>query len=125
MTHDPSDGFVRSFQRRISDFGFRHSLVIRISSFVVRLLTLAIRAYQLVLSPAQALLFGSTGGCRFTPSCSRYAQAALREHGALAGSALAVRRICRCHPWCDGGYDPVPTRAVQPSDAVKSVIKIS
>ncbi len=80
----------------------------RHSSFVIQVLTLAIRAYQLALSPAQTFLFGPTAGCRFTPSCSRYALDAVREHGALAGGVLAAKRICRCHPWSDGGHDPVP-----------------
>ena len=78
------------------------------SSFVIRLLTLAIRAYQLTVSPAQIFLFGSAGGCRFTPSCSQYAMEAVQEHGALAGLVLAARRICRCHPWGGCGHDPVP-----------------
>ena len=47
-------------------------------------------------------------GCRFEPTCSAYALQALREHGAAGGSYLASRRILRCHPWCDGGLDPVP-----------------
>ncbi len=81
---------------------------IRHSSFVIRLLTLAIRAYQLTISPAQVFLFGPTGGCRFTPSCSQYAMDAVHAHGALAGGALAAKRICRCHPWGDCGHDPVP-----------------
>lgn len=46
--------------------------------------------------------------CRFAPSCSAYAQEALRIHGVRRGAALALRRICRCHPWGGMGYDPVP-----------------
>jgi len=91
-------------------FGLRHSLVISASSLVIRLLTLAIRAWQLTISPAQTFLFGPTGGCRFTPSCSQYAMDAVRAHGALAGGALAAKRICRCHPWGGCGHDPVPEK---------------
>ena len=69
-----------------------------------------IRAYRLVLSPAQVFLFGPDAGCRFTPTCSAYALEAVREHGAIAGSALSARRICRCHPWGDCGHDPVPKK---------------
>jgi uncharacterized protein len=83
---------------------------VRHSSFVIRLLTLAIRIYQLTISPAQLFLFGPAGGCRFTPTCSQYAAEAVREHGALAGGALAARRICRCHPWGGCGHDPVPQK---------------
>ena len=46
--------------------------------------------------------------CRFVPSCSEYAAEALREHGGVKGSWLALRRIGRCHPWGGSGYDPVP-----------------
>lgn len=67
-----------------------------------RLLALPIRAYRYWLSP----WLGSA--CRFEPTCSVYALEALERHGALAGSALAARRVLRCHPWCDGGLDPVP-----------------
>jgi len=81
------------------------------SSLVIRLLIFAIRAYQLTISPAQTFLFGANTGCRFTPTCSQYAMDAVRAHGALAGGALAAKRICRCHPWGGCGHDPVPEKA--------------
>jgi len=93
-----------------SAFGLRHYLVIMVSSLVIRALTLLIRAYQLTISPALTLLFGPTGGCRFTPTCSQYALEAVRRHGAVAGGWLATKRICRCHPWGEGGHDPVPPK---------------
>ena len=64
-----------------------------------------VRLYQLVLSPVLP------PRCRFLPSCSDYALEALATHGALAGAALAVRRLLRCHPWGGSGYDPVPPAA--------------
>jgi uncharacterized protein len=67
-----------------------------------RFLMGVVQAYRLLLSP----WLGS--GCRFSPTCSAYALTALERHGAAYGSALAVWRIARCHPWCDGGLDPVP-----------------
>jgi len=72
------------------------------------ILIFAIRAYRWTISPAQVFLFGSTGGCRFTPTCSNYALDAVRERGALTGTVLAAKRICRCHPWGGCGHDPVP-----------------
>lgn len=48
--------------------------------------------------------------CRFHPTCSVYAIAALRTHGILRGGALSVWRLLRCHPWSQGGVDPVPER---------------
>jgi putative membrane protein insertion efficiency factor len=75
------------------------------------LLIALIRVYQLTLSPLQAYFIGGNGGCRFTPSCSAYAADALREHGAVAGTVLAAKRICRCHPWGGCGHDPVPPKS--------------
>ena len=46
--------------------------------------------------------------CRFQPTCSQYAEEALRRHGAFRGGWLMMRRISRCHPWGGAGYDPVP-----------------
>ena len=63
---------------------------------------LAIEAYRVALAP----LVG--GHCRFWPSCSAYAEEAIRLHGARRGCALALRRLLRCQPFCRGGIDPVP-----------------
>jgi putative membrane protein insertion efficiency factor len=67
-----------------------------------RLLVWLLRAYQLLVSP----MLGPS--CRFYPTCSNYAIEALKLHGAARGGWLAVRRVCRCHPWNAGGNDPVP-----------------
>jgi len=69
---------------------------------IARLLIGLVRAYRYLLSP----WWGAQ--CRFSPTCSQYAIEALRRHGARKGSALALRRISRCHPWHAGGFDPVP-----------------
>lgn len=66
------------------------------------LLSLPIHLYRWTLSPLLPR------ACRFYPSCSAYALTALSVHGALKGSALTVGRLCRCHPFNDGGLDPVP-----------------
>jgi len=85
------------------------------SSLVIRVLATVIRIYQLIISPAQTFLFGPTAGCRFTPSCSQYAIDVIRSRGAISGSWLAARRICRCHPFGSCGHDPVPQKNLQPS----------
>lgn len=65
-------------------------------------LKILIRAYQLLLSP----LLGPS--CRFYPSCSHYGLEAIEQHGAMRGTWLTIKRISRCHPWHEGGFDPVP-----------------
>ena len=67
-----------------------------------RLLVGLVLTYRFALKPWLG------NACRFEPTCSAYALQALRQHGALAGSALATGRLLRCHPWCAGGDDPVP-----------------
>jgi putative membrane protein insertion efficiency factor len=67
-----------------------------------KLLMLLIRGYQIGISP----MLGAR--CRFHPSCSSYTHTAVQRFGVMHGTWLGLRRICRCHPFCDGGYDPVP-----------------
>jgi uncharacterized protein len=78
----------------------------QISAFLLRVpqgvLIGLVKGYRLLLSPA----LGSA--CRFEPSCSSYSLQALQQHGAAAGSYLTLRRLARCHPWCEGGMDPIP-----------------
>ncbi|MEI7905897.1 MAG: membrane protein insertion efficiency factor YidD [Bacteroidota bacterium] len=62
-----------------------------------------IRVYQMVISP-----FLPANSCRFFPTCSTYTLECIQKHGALKGSLLGVKRICKCHPYHEGGYDPVP-----------------
>jgi len=69
---------------------------------LARLMIALIRLYQRLLSP----LLGNV--CRFEPSCSRYAVACLQTHGALRGGLLSAVRLCKCHPFHPGGFDPPP-----------------
>jgi putative membrane protein insertion efficiency factor len=70
-----------------------------------RTLMLLVQGYRYCLKPWLG------NACRFEPSCSAYALQALERHGALAGSAVSAGRLLRCHPWCEGGLDPVPEHA--------------
>jgi len=65
---------------------------------------LLIRFYQAAISPY------TPAACRFSPTCSSYSLEALQVHGLLKGSWLSVKRIGKCHPWGDSGYDPVPKK---------------
>ena len=64
-----------------------------------------IRLYQMIVSP-----FLPANTCRFFPTCSAYTIEAIQIHGVLKGSVLGCKRICKCHPYHDGGYDPVPEK---------------
>lgn len=69
---------------------------------MTRLVDALLRVYQLLARPLMV------PACRFAPSCSDYARAALASHGTARGLALAARRLLRCHPLNAGGWDPVP-----------------
>ena len=76
----------------------------KIIDVIVKCLILIIRTYQYLLSP----LVGQS--CRFHPSCSFYAIDAFKIHGLTYGCYLTLRRLFRCHPWCQGGLDPIPEK---------------
>ena len=82
----------------------QHAGSSRNKTVMKKILLFIIRSYQVLLSP----FLGQR--CRFEPTCSRYAAEAIDRHGPARGSWLAIKRISRCHPFCDGGYDPVPPR---------------
>jgi len=73
-----------------------------VSRALARVLIFFVRVWQMTLSP----FLGSS--CRFHPSCSAYAAEALERHGVWHGGQLTVRRLSRCHPFHEGGLDPVP-----------------
>ncbi|WP_111498477.1 MULTISPECIES: membrane protein insertion efficiency factor YidD [Marinobacter] len=73
-----------------------------------QLVLLPVRFYRYAISPLMA------SHCRHYPTCSSYALEAIERHGILRGGYLTLRRLLRCHPWCAGGYDPVPPTAGTP-----------
>jgi len=76
------------------------------------ILIFGVRLYRWIISPAKACIFGPLARCRFTPTCSEYTVEAIKSHGALAGTWLGAKRICRCHPWGGCGDDPVPEKKI-------------
>ena len=71
-------------------------------AFIRKIFIFPIRIYQNCISPLYP------ARCRFYPSCSEYAALAIEKHGVVRGIWLGIKRICRCNPWCEGGFDPVP-----------------
>ena len=72
--------------------------------FIIYIVVIPIKAYQLILSP----LFGPS--CRFQPTCSTYAIEALKKHGVIQGLWLTIKRLVKCNPWGGQGFDPVPEK---------------
>ncbi len=80
------------------------------ATFLTQNLTLAlIRAYQKTLSPDHGFLkyFYPHGACIYRPTCSEYAYDAIKRHGVIKGIWLSLKRLGRCHPWHEGGFDPI------------------
>ena len=71
-------------------------------NFFARIVSAPVVAYRYLVSPL------TPPSCRFAPTCSEYALAAIAGHGAMRGLWLALRRVMRCHPWGGHGFDPVP-----------------
>ena len=78
-----------------------------------KILILLIRFYQKFISP----MFPAK--CRFYPTCSQYTLEAVKEHGAIKGTYLGIKRILKCHPFHEGGYDPVPKKENKNSEGKK------
>lgn len=83
-----------------------------------KVLVMMIRGYQILISP----LLGHR--CRFLPSCSQYAMEAINTQGSFKGLYLATKRICKCHPFHPGGFDPVPGTDPVPSQSHSETKKI-
>jgi putative membrane protein insertion efficiency factor len=87
---------------------FPTTLFARLASLPARALLGLVWVYQRAVSPVLPAVFGPSCGCRFYPTCSHYAAEALRTHGALAGTWLALKRLAKCTPRHPGGIDLVP-----------------
>ena len=72
-----------------------------------------LRALRLLLAPFESMVSVTPRLCKYEPTCSHYAEQAVRRHGVARGLALAGWRVLRCNPWSHGGYDPVPGEDVE------------
>ena len=97
----------------------RRRVVDALRTFVLRLVSAPIRLYQSLISPALP------PRCKYEPSCSAYALAALRAHGVMRGSILAIWRLVRCNPFSHGGYDPVEAQTLFRSDRPRMEIPMT
>jgi len=86
----------------------------QLTQWLKQALILLVRGYQLLLSPVLG------NNCRFYPSCSSYMIEAIEVHGIIKGIWLGTRRLLRCHPYSDGGIDPVPPRCDCSSSGIPS-----
>lgn len=68
-----------------------------------QIVCLPIKLYQYLISPLLKPC------CRYYPTCSQYAENAIKHYGVAKGLWLAIKRLLRCHPWARGGYDPIPS----------------
>jgi putative membrane protein insertion efficiency factor len=89
------------------------SFVKILRQILILLLIIPVKIYQLVISPLMP------ASCRHLPTCSEYAVEALKIHGVIRGSWLALKRILRCHPWGTHGYDPVPPKKIKTKKITK------
>ena len=90
-------------------------MVARVLRIVQQTVELPIKAYQYLISP----YLGSR--CRFFPSCSEYSLMAIDEYGPAKGICLGIKRFCRCHPWSEGGFDPVPKKIQASAKNVRGI----
>ncbi len=75
-----------------------------INKILIQSLIVCIKMYQLLISP----IIGHN--CRYLPTCSEYTAGCLKEFGIIKGTFLSLKRISRCHPWGNHGYDPIPSK---------------
>jgi putative membrane protein insertion efficiency factor len=101
-------------RKAISEQVNRFFLVRWIRTALIFLLTIPIKLYQWLISPALPRT------CRYYPTCSEYAIEALRLHGPFKGLIMGTRRILSCHPWVGHGYDPVPPKGTPLIEIFKS-----